>query len=172
MILILVGKQATGKSTIANKLSGRRLITYTTRPKRPGEINGVDYYFISEQEFFKYINDDQFLEWCSYDTVGGKWYYGSLKEDYYTADFVILNPIGLKAVKKAGIPYLGVLLTCTEEEQAMRLLNRGDDPSEVKRRIEADNKDFEGIDKLVDVVIDTTNITVDDAVSAILRRVS
>ena len=50
-------------------------VSATTRPKRPGEVNGVEYYFISEKEFEKKIADGEFIEWERfYD-----YYYGTLK---------------------------------------------------------------------------------------------
>ena len=56
MILALVGESASGKTTTANMFADsdmnfKRVITYTTRPPREGEENGIDYHFVSEEEF-------------------------------------------------------------------------------------------------------------------------
>ena len=54
MSICLVGKSCSGKDTIARelvKLGYERILTYTTRPQRPSELDGVDYHFITENEF-------------------------------------------------------------------------------------------------------------------------
>ena len=54
-IICVIGKAAVGKDTLVNELlkdnQYRKAISYTTRPKRAGEIDGKDYYFISLEEF-------------------------------------------------------------------------------------------------------------------------
>ena len=61
-MIILCGKTASGKSTIAKKIeeinsSGmKQIITYTSRPPREGEVDGEDYYFITEEELYKMAN--------------------------------------------------------------------------------------------------------------------
>ena len=54
MIIVLVGRTASGKSTVAKELEKHgfeRIITYTTREKRPNEVEDVDYHFIDNQKF-------------------------------------------------------------------------------------------------------------------------
>ena len=75
-MLILSAPSGTGKTTLANKILERdRHITlstsYTTRSKRPGEINGVDYHFQSRQSFEKQIKNKGFLE---YAKIFGEFY--------------------------------------------------------------------------------------------------
>ena len=58
--LMIVGPSAVGKDTMINRLKAKfpkviyKLPSYTTRPKRNGEIDGVDYYFVTKEEFFKF----------------------------------------------------------------------------------------------------------------------
>ena len=50
----------------------KRVITYTSRPVRPRELSGVDYHFLSAQEFQERITQNFFLEWsCAYDHYYG-----------------------------------------------------------------------------------------------------
>ena len=53
MIIVLVGKTASGKTTVANELCKhhgyKRIVTYTTRPMRKNEVQDVDYHFISDE---------------------------------------------------------------------------------------------------------------------------
>ena len=82
MIYYLMGKSASGKDSIFHKLLEKghfqRLIPYTTRPMREGEAEGQEYHFISEEEFEKLISTGEMAEHRIYDTVFGKWYYGTV----------------------------------------------------------------------------------------------
>ena len=81
LFFIVSAPAGTGKTTLVNKLTEEfncvvRSISYTTRKARKGEIDGKDYFFISEEEFKKKIENDEFLE---YANVFGN-YYGTSKE--------------------------------------------------------------------------------------------
>ena len=82
MIYYLMGKSASGKDSIFHKLLERtgwkQLIPYTTRPMREGEIEGQEYHFITKEEFLGYIASGEMAEYRAYDTVFGKWYYGTI----------------------------------------------------------------------------------------------
>ncbi len=80
--LVLSAPSGGGKTTIARMLlQGREDLGYsvsaTTRPKRPGERDGVDYHFLSRDEFLKRQQNGEFLEWATY---GGE-LYGTLKSE-------------------------------------------------------------------------------------------
>lgn len=65
-IYCLVGPSGSGKTTLAANLRERgvnKIITTTTRQPREGEVNGVDYFFISEEEFYWNSGQDNFFEW-------------------------------------------------------------------------------------------------------------
>lgn len=75
-IIIITGPSGSGKSTLVDKFiqknpKFKRIITYTTREKRGGEIDGMDYNFISEDEFRQKIQEGFFFEWSE---VYGKLY--------------------------------------------------------------------------------------------------
>lgn len=80
-IFFILGKSATGKDTIYNTLLedtalGLKKITmYTTRPMRSGEKDGVEYYFVNEEESRKHEQDGSILELRVYNTVCGPWKY-------------------------------------------------------------------------------------------------
>lgn len=87
MLTILIGKSCSGKNTIANELvknfSFERIVTTTTRPMRKNEVDGVDYNFISKEQFLEKVKNGDFIEYRSKDTlIKGKQdisYYGSPK---------------------------------------------------------------------------------------------
>jgi guanylate kinase len=80
--LVLSAPSGGGKTTIAKMLlQGREDLGYsvsaTTRPKRPGEKDGVDYHFLTREEFERRQKNGEFLEWATY---GGE-LYGTLKSE-------------------------------------------------------------------------------------------
>jgi guanylate kinase len=80
-VLVLSGPSGAGKSSLIKEIKhdiGKCYfsISTTTRPCRKGETHGVEYYFVSEEEFKKDIEDDMFLE---YALVHGNYYGTSLK---------------------------------------------------------------------------------------------
>lgn len=81
-IFIITGPSGVGKTTVAKELLKRvpgltRLVTYTTRQLREGEVNGKDYHFISKEEFENKKIAGEFFEWAQ---VYQEWY-GSSKKD-------------------------------------------------------------------------------------------
>ena len=68
-VFVISGPSGAGKGTLTEILLKRvpslsRSISATTRRPRPGEINGVDYYFLTDEEFDKHIENGDFLEWA------------------------------------------------------------------------------------------------------------
>lgn len=168
-MLIFLGKSGAGKTTLCNALEQRtslkKAVTYTTRDKRPGEVDGVDYHFLTNQGFQEMLEQGLFMEHvCFHDVImksGTKdVFYGSAKADYSDPNqMIILNPEGYKNVilnlkDKSSIQsfYLKADDALLEE----RLQARKDNPEEVKRRLEADRKDFKDLDFFVDVILDAS----------------
>lgn len=93
MITIYFGKSASGKDYFLKKLIRHKIqpiISYTTRPIRDNETNGIDYNFVTNKEFKDLIKNNKLMEYREYNTlVNNKpdiWYYGSpildLTKDY------------------------------------------------------------------------------------------
>ena len=86
-LLILLSPSGCGKDYILNKLVSdynfQPLISHTSRPKRPSEINHISYHFVSTNEFLSMISNDELIEYRIYNTlvdnVPDVWYYGLSK---------------------------------------------------------------------------------------------
>ena len=160
MTIGLCGKSGTGKSSLCNeflKLGYNKVITDTTRPPREGEKNGVDYYFDTEEEFQEYLDMGEFIETTSYKVASGAiWKYGTTIGQLNDAGenaIIILNPDGVKAFRDQNRPIKIVLVESPEELLLTRLVARGDNEKEIKRRLAADEQDFKDIGQYADLKV-------------------
>lgn len=148
-LIALFGESGTGKDTIQKWLvknySLNGLVSYTTRPKRAGENNGVDYCFIDENFFQDLISQNKLLEY----TVFNNWYYGTpsmdLKQD--CVNIGVFNIMGINNIKlafKSTIDVLPIKIETSDKTKLLRALQRESNPncSEICRRFLADKKDF------------------------------
>lgn len=156
MIYYLMGKSASGKDSIFHKLLEKghfqRLIPYTTRPMREGEAEGQEYHFISEEEFEKLISTGEMAEHRIYDTVFGKWYYGTVLPEEtegrkrYLAIGTLESYLQLKAkLGERGIfpLYIEVPDEIRLERAFLRQEGGGKKTrEEILRRFKADDEDF------------------------------
>lgn len=158
MIICLTGPMCSGKTTLAmefEKQGYERIITYTTRPKREGEIEDVHYHFIGRFEFFQKKHDGYFAEFQHYNASFGECYYASARKDYVGNKVIVLDPTGIYQIKytQPDIDLRVVFLDIPENILAIRAAVRGDDSNEVIRRMERDKRKFDifrmqGIHKL------------------------
>lgn len=160
-MLVIIGKTASGKDSIVKELTRicgmKRVVTYTSRPMRPGETEGVEYHFVSKEEFLEMKSRGLFAETTSYAiSKNTTWYYGTLKtslvEEY---GVIICNPDGLKYLRTQKDLDLTVFyINASEEVIRGRLIKRGDNPEEAERRLAADNEDFKDIENYYNYAIE------------------
>lgn len=154
-MILLVGKSCSGKTTIAKelkKLGLKEAVSYTTRPPREHEAEGVEYHFITKEEFLQKEAEGFFAETAYYDVdTGERWYYGSAVEDLSDDKIIIVNPHGLEQLRKIkSLNPIAFYITAGEETIWNRLRERGDNAAEARRRINTDDEDFIGIINNVD----------------------
>ncbi len=82
-VFVVTGPSGAGKGTLIKGLvelvSGLEVaVSATTRPQRPGEIDGHDYWFLTDEEFARRVDEGEFLEWVPY--VSGR-RYGTLRSE-------------------------------------------------------------------------------------------
>lgn len=161
-MIILCGKTCAGKDTIQKeliKMGYKSVISYTTRPPRKGEIDGIAYHFITKEDFIFKKDNGFFAETTSYDVANGEtWYYGSAINDLTDDKVIIMNPEGIKKIKEIlTLNPIVFYVNVSEQILRERLSSRGDNPMESKRRLEADNNDFANIESLYDYQISGTD---------------
>ena len=142
-LFVISGASGVGKSTVLGKvMETRKDLTFsvsaTTRAPRPGETEGVSYYFVSKEKFLDMINQDAFLE---YDAHMDN-YYGTPKaqlEEKLTRSHVLLDiePNGAFHVKEARPDATLIFIAPPSlEELENRLRSRGDtDEEQIKLRL-------------------------------------
>jgi len=152
-ILLISGPSGAGKSSLVNEIEKEIdniyfSVSVTTRQKREGEKEGIDYHFVSKKEFEKDIKDGFFLEWAN---VHGNYYGTSLKHTLKAIEEgkLILFDIDvqgfLQARKKIGDLITSVFITTPSlEELRNRLLKRATDTKEaIQKRLENASRELE-----------------------------
>ena len=141
-LFVVSGASGVGKSTVLAKVMEQRKdllfsVSATTRQMRPGETDGVSYYFISKEKFEQMIRDGEFLE---YDAHMDNWYgtpRGQLEEKLKRGNVILdIEPNGAFAVKAARPDATLVFIAPPSlEELERRLRSRGDtDEEQIKLR--------------------------------------
>lgn len=153
-MIVLVGESASGKSSIeryfVDYYKYNKVISYTTRSPRPNEVDGVDYHFISVEEFKKLKEEGFFAETAKYND----WNYGTAKEDCTDDKVVVLTPHGLRQISKInGINVISFYINVPRRDRLIKILQRGDSIEEAYRRSLSDVGQFDGIEDEVDYVI-------------------
>lgn len=136
-LFVISGASGVGKGTVLKAVMEKRKdlsfsVSATTRPPRPGEIDGVHYYFISKEKFQEMIEKDAFLE---YDAHAANYYGTPMAQlnDKLTRGSVLLDiePMGAKIVKqKRADAVLIFIMPPSMEELERRLRGRGDTSDE------------------------------------------
>lgn len=179
-IFVLAGKTLSGKTTLLNYLIDhcyktdhnrvQKVVTITTRPKRPGEIDGQDYFFITNNQFDQLVKENKIIAPREYHVATGEvWKYGIEKgfENEYQIPVVVTDIQGIKDLKKE-FGARNVIVFYKEIStllQLRRLSKRNENSIEEQiRRVIADEEDFKYIWEWSDYILDDeeSNMT-DDA---------
>ncbi|MCL2322029.1 MAG: guanylate kinase [Oscillospiraceae bacterium] len=132
-LIVLSGPSGVGKGAISKQLRERDnnlwySVSATTRKPRQGEVNGVDYYFLSEDEFLKKVHNGDFIEWACFCNN----YYGTPKTkvlEMLERNVDVILEIDIQGAKKVKENFKEAIfifiLPPSREEWRHRILKRG-----------------------------------------------
>ena len=151
-IIAIIGEAGCGKDSLVERLITKnkelfhKIIPCTTRPLRENEVNGVQYHFISMNEFQQYASSehDQIID----QTCFNGWYYGTKESDLSNdkINIGVFNPSGAnQIIKNANFDVKVIQLKVDPVKRMQRQLYRESNPnvSEIARRFLTDEKDFQ-----------------------------
>ena len=174
-VLVITGPSGVGKGTLIRLLLDRfpRMalsVSATTRPPRPGEVDGVDYHFLSPEEFQHRIDAGEFLEWAEY--AGNR--YGTLRSELDRDAHPLVLEIELQGARQVRerVPDAVSVFIAPPSEEALRtrLVGRGSDaPEQIDRRLEVARDELAAEDEFDHVVV---NDDLDAAVEELSRLVA
>ena len=152
-MIILTGPSASGKTATCLYLQEhfgiRKVITHTTRPMRNGEVNDVDYHFVTVEEFERLKKEDAFIESVHYNGN----YYGTSRKEVRIDKCMAVEMGGAKTYKSFHDPKIVLFFMCLDEDTCReRMLSRGDEPDKVERRIENDKSSFHLDDEMKSMI--------------------
>ena len=173
-LIIISGTTCAGKGTVIKHLLERNKnlylsISYTSRPKRPNETNGVDYFFVTPEEFQEKIDHNDFLE---YAQVQYGCYYGTPKreiEEKLEAGMDVILEIDVEGAKQVKMLYpetiLIFIMAPSMEEVKNRIKKRNAENAEqIIKRFKKAYQEINEVNKYNYVVV---NDVVDEAVKKI-----
>jgi len=139
--IIIVGPGGSGKDFLRKKMVERGFeygVSFTSRPPRDGELEGVDYYY-RDENFFNF-NSDIFLELQEFNG----WKYGISKDEFSVKNLFILSPAGIKSLPKSFREESFVIYLNPSAGIRRKRLEGRNDADSVGRRFLADGRDFSG----------------------------
>jgi guanylate kinase len=179
LLIVISGLSGVGKDAVVKSLQKRNLpfhfvVTANSRPKRAGEIEGVDYFFVSKEEFERMIAADELIEYA----VVYESYKGIPKEQVRKAlqsgkDVIMrLDVQGAASVRSLSPDAVLIfLIPATVEEWYERLQNRGTESEETMQlRVATAQRELERLHEFDYVVVNRQD-QLDEAVDAILAIV-
>ncbi len=162
LLIVISGPSGVGKDSVLNLMKARGLpfhfvVTATTRPPRQGEVHGVDYFFVSREEFARMIDDDELLEYA----IVYQDYKGVPKEQIRQAfasgqDVIMRVDVqGAASIRKLAPEAVLIFLTAeSEEDLVARLHNRKSETAEsLHLRIATARQELKRIDEFDYVVV-------------------
>ncbi len=171
LYLVISGPAGVGKDTVAGLLGGWISVSATTRPERPGDVEGVTYYFHDRSSFERMIHEDELLEYAEYNGN----YYGTpatpARRHYENGETVIfvIEVVGAGKIKARFPEAVTVFLTPPSfEELRARLVGRNTESAEeVEKRLEIARREIEIGCRDYDYVVE--NDVLEDTVAKIKR---
>jgi guanylate kinase len=167
--IIVAGKGGSGKDYLVKMLKDIGYVysvSHTSRPKRDGEAEGVDYYFVEKDEAIRMANASEFYEYVEFN----EWFYGTSFKEFERANLFIMTPSGISKLKPEHREESLIVFLDIEDNVLSERLSKRQDADKADRRLEADRKDFYDFSDY-DLKITDPSFTIDQVSKAINERV-
>ena len=175
-IIALIGQAGAGKDSVMQAVLKEapglhEIISCTTRPMREGEQEGVNYFYLTKEQFAEKVLNMEMLE----ATCFNDWFYGTALQslDESVINIGVFNPDGIDALLESPLVEVTVYYVhATDKNRLIRQLNREENPNvdEVLRRFKADKEDFSDLDFEFQVLPNDTQEEFRAAVKTIVCR--
>lgn len=178
-IIAFMGEAGTGKDTImkgvlAKDHSLHEIVSCTTRPPREGEINGINYHFMTPTQFGDKVVDNEMLE----ATCFNDWFYGTAYESLRSdcVNVGVFNPTGIESLMThKDIDLTVFYVRASDKTRLIRQLNREKNPdvNEIIRRFKADQIDFEDLSDIPHIALNNESAPdLDVAIKMVLDKIN
>jgi guanylate kinase len=179
-VLVITGTSGAGKGTLVQELLRRvpevaLAVSATTRERRPGELDGVHYWFITDEEFDRRLADDDFLEYYAFpwgQRSGTLWSELDRIRDAGKAPLLELEPNGALAVKGRVPDAILVFITAPDfEELERRLRERATESTgEIDARLRLARRQLEQAEQCDNVIVNDEIERAAEELESIVRR--
>ncbi len=176
LLIVISGPSGVGKDTVIQRMKERHLpfhfvVTATTRPPRPNEVHGVDYFFVSHDEFAEMIEQGELLEYA----IVYNDYKGIPKAQVRQAldsgkDVIMRVDVqGARTVRKLAPEALLIFLTTADEEELVARLTarKTESPEGLKLRIATARQELKQVE-MFDYVVINRQFHLDETVDTIM----
>jgi len=176
LLVVISGPSGVGKDTVLDHMKQRGLpfhfvVTATTRPQRPGETEGVDYFFVEEQEFLDMIDRGELIEHALVYNDHKGVPRQQIREAMESGQDVVMrvDVQGAKAIRALAPEALLIFLTATDENELARRLRkrRTESEADLQLRLETAKEEL-GYLEVFDYAVLNADSQVDNAVDTIL----
>jgi len=165
LLVVVSGPAGVGKGTVVSRAREKnRNIVYsvsaTSRKPRPGEVDGINYYFVSREQFKEMIRQKELIEWVEY--CGN--FYGTPRayvDEQLKKGRIVLLEIEVKGagnIKKQYPECVSIFIAPPDlDELKKRIINRGTEPPDViEKRMQRAEKEMEHISEYDYVILNDT----------------
>lgn len=152
-LYLICGKSGSGKTYVVDKLHDEYgyniLKSYTTRPKR--HQNDEDHIYVKISDYYS----DKVDELIAVDTCFNNNLYWSRKQQLITSDLYVIDKTGIERIKSLsfGRKFVVIYIDCSENKRIEHMRMRGDTKKNIYERLSNDEKEFKGIEKYADFIV-------------------
>lgn len=175
-IIIFIGMSSVGKDTIVSecvkKFNWHKSVSYTSRPSRPNEVEGVDYFFKPYKEILNMVEKGETYEHTTYETNMGSWLYAFGIDSFVDDDIntCIMNPHGLDQILSNELAdRIAIVYIKTDDQTRFHRYNERfyginnmttEQKAEAYERLSRDYSDFGSFDEWFELNSEVPSITV------------